>query len=55
MFEVFNMGIGFVLVVEFEDMNKVIEVIENEGEKVFVIGCVKEGIGVEFVGGMFVW
>jgi phosphoribosylformylglycinamidine cyclo-ligase len=53
MFEVFNMGIGFVLAVEPEDMNKVIEAIENEGEKAFVIGRVKEGTGVEFAGGTF--
>jgi len=53
MFEVFNMGIGFVLAVEPEDMNKVIEAIENEGEKAFVIGRVNEGTGVEFAGGTF--
>lgn len=52
MFEVFNMGIGFVLAVEPEEMNAVINAIESKGEKAFVIGRVTEGNGVEFSGGV---
>ncbi|MGE6896732.1 phosphoribosylformylglycinamidine cyclo-ligase [Priestia flexa] len=52
MFEVFNMGIGFVLAVEPEEMNVVINAIESKGEKAFVIGRVTEGNGVEFSGGV---
>ncbi|MBY6023383.1 phosphoribosylformylglycinamidine cyclo-ligase [Priestia aryabhattai] len=52
MFEVFNMGIGFVLAVEPEEMNAVINAIESKGEKAFVIGRVTEGTGVEFSGGV---
>ncbi|TYR79128.1 phosphoribosylformylglycinamidine cyclo-ligase [Priestia megaterium] len=53
MFEVFNMGIGFVLAVKPEEMHRVIEAIESEGEKAFIIGRVKAGAGVEFAGGTF--
>ncbi|MBN8254001.1 phosphoribosylformylglycinamidine cyclo-ligase [Priestia flexa] len=52
MFEVFNMGIGFVLAVEPEEMNAVINAIESKGEKAFVIGRVTEGNGVEVSGGV---
>ncbi|RIV11031.1 phosphoribosylformylglycinamidine cyclo-ligase [Priestia flexa] len=52
MFEVFNMGIGFVLAVEPEEMNAIINAIESKGEKAFVIGRVTEGNGVEFSGGV---
>ncbi|MBM7704239.1 phosphoribosylformylglycinamidine cyclo-ligase [Metabacillus iocasae] len=51
MFEVFNMGIGFVLAVKHEQLHAVIEAIEAEGEKAFIIGRVKEGAGVTFGGG----
>ncbi|MDW8516470.1 phosphoribosylformylglycinamidine cyclo-ligase [Priestia flexa] len=54
MFEVFNMGIGFVLAVEPEEMNAVINAIESKGEKAFVIGRVTKGNGVEFSGGVLV-
>ncbi|WP_110113618.1 phosphoribosylformylglycinamidine cyclo-ligase [Bacillus sp. CGMCC 1.16541] len=51
MFEVFNMGIGFVLAVKHHQLHVVIEAIEAEGEKAFIIGRVKEGAGVTFGGG----
>lgn len=51
MFEVFNMGIGFVLAVPEDDMPKAIEALEENGEKAFIIGRVKKGEGVTFGGG----
>ncbi len=50
MFNVFNMGIGFVLAVKEEDMTDVIQTLENNGEKAYLIGRVKAGSGVEFGG-----
>ncbi len=46
MFNTFNMGYGFVLVVNADDSDKVIAMIENAGEKASVIGKVCEGEGV---------
>ena len=50
MFNVFNMGIGFVLAVKEEDMTDVIQTLENNGEKAYLIGRVKAGSGVVFGG-----
>ncbi len=50
MFNVFNMGIGFVLAVKEEDMTDVIQTLENKGEKAYLIGRVKAGSGVVFGG-----
>ena len=44
------MGIGFVLAVKEEDMTDVIQTLENNGEKAYLIGRVKAGSGVEFGG-----
>lgn len=51
MFTTFNMGIGMVLAVDYEESFDVIKSLENDGEKAFVIGRVKTGEGVHFGGG----
>ncbi|MDA7026797.1 phosphoribosylformylglycinamidine cyclo-ligase [Bacillus sp. CLL-7-23] len=50
MFNVFNMGIGFVLAVKEEHMLDVIQTLEQQGEKAYLIGRVKNGNGVTFGG-----
>ncbi len=49
MFNIFNMGIGMVLAVNEEDAPKVIEILENAGEKASVIGRVTDRPGVEII------
>lgn len=50
MFNVFNMGVGFVLVVRPEDTDKVISQIEKSGVRAFKIGYLEEGSkGVELI------
>ncbi|MEC2075029.1 phosphoribosylformylglycinamidine cyclo-ligase [Metabacillus fastidiosus] len=51
MFNIFNMGIGFVLAVKEDILEDVITNLEKHGEKAYVIGRVKEGNGVSFNGG----
>lgn len=51
MFNVFNMGIGFVLAVKEDDLVDVISELEQDGEKAFLIGRVQKGEGVTFGGG----
>ncbi|MED4533355.1 phosphoribosylformylglycinamidine cyclo-ligase [Metabacillus fastidiosus] len=51
MFNIFNMGIGFVLAVKEDILEDVIANLEKHGEKAYVIGRVKEGNGVSFNGG----
>jgi len=46
MFNIFNMGIGMVLAVAAEDAPKAVQMLENQGEKAYVIGKVVEGEGV---------
>jgi len=48
MFNVFNMGIGMVLAVDEELLDKVMSELEENGEKAHVIGRVKTGEGVTF-------
>ena len=51
MYHTFNMGIGMVLVVKPELVERVVEVLETEHEKVYSIGIVTEGDGkVSIVG-----
>ncbi|MDA1477109.1 phosphoribosylformylglycinamidine cyclo-ligase [Bacillus changyiensis] len=50
MFNVFNMGIGFVLAVKEEHMLDVIQTLEQQGEKAYLIGRVKNRNGVTFGG-----
>ena len=54
MYHTFNMGIGMVLVVKSELVERVVEVLETEHEKVYSIGIVTEGDGkVTIVGEAF--
>ena len=50
LYNVFNMGIGFVIAVPAEDADKVIAAVEAEGEKAYTIGRVVAGEGVIFKG-----
>ena len=47
MFNVFNMGIGFVLAVDKEDVEKTIQLLKEIGEEAYVIGKVTDKEGVE--------
>jgi len=53
MYNVFNMGIGFVLAVKEEVLQDVLAKLDANGEKGYVIGRVIEGSGVTFNGGAF--
>ncbi len=53
MYNVFNMGIGFVLAVKEDVLQNILEKLEANGEKGYVIGRVIEGSGVTFNGGAF--
>ena len=43
MYNTFNMGIGMMVVVDKNDVDKTISAIAKAGEKAFVIGEIKEG------------
>ncbi|WP_078382293.1 phosphoribosylformylglycinamidine cyclo-ligase [Sutcliffiella halmapala] len=51
MFNIFNMGIGMVLAVDEELLPEVVNILEANGEKAYLIGRVKEGEGITFGGG----
>lgn len=51
MFTTFNMGIGMVLSISEENMLPIIRLLEETGEKPYIIGRVKQGEGVIFGGG----
>ncbi|QFT87443.1 Phosphoribosylformylglycinamidine cyclo-ligase [Bacillus sp. THAF10] len=51
MFNIFNMGIGMVLAIEEEILPEVVQILEANGEKAYLIGRVKEGEGITFGGG----
>ncbi|PEJ59658.1 phosphoribosylformylglycinamidine cyclo-ligase [Bacillus sp. AFS002410] len=51
MFNIFNMGIGMVLAVSEENLHEIINLLEEDGEKVFIIGRTTSGEGVTFGGG----
>lgn len=51
MFNIFNMGIGFVLAVDSDVVPDVVQLLESCGEEAYIIGRVKEGTGVSFAGG----
>lgn len=50
LYNVFNMGIGYVLSVPAEEAQKVIAIAEEHGEKAYQIGRVVKGEGVHFNG-----
>lgn len=45
MYRVFNMGIGYVLVVDSTKADQIADILKGEGEKVYTIGKVVEGTG----------
>lgn len=51
LFNVFNMGIGMVAVVNESEANDVLATLETLGEKAYKIGRIKNGEGVSFSGG----
>ncbi|MFX3625088.1 MAG: phosphoribosylformylglycinamidine cyclo-ligase [Ectobacillus sp.] len=51
MFNIFNMGIGMVLAVNEKDLVDVIELLEAQGEKAYIIGRATKGEGITFGGG----
>ncbi|MCG8473642.1 MAG: phosphoribosylformylglycinamidine cyclo-ligase [Desulfobacterales bacterium] len=48
MYKTFNMGIGFILVVDASEAQAVLETIHASGEKAFCIGSVTKGQGVRY-------
>ncbi|MBC7959082.1 MAG: phosphoribosylformylglycinamidine cyclo-ligase, partial [Vallitaleaceae bacterium] len=52
LFEVFNMGIGFMMVVSNEDISTVIDSVEAAGERAHLIGKITNVEGVRFEGGV---
>lgn len=51
MFNIFNMGIGMVMAIQEENLHDIINLLEEAGEKVFIIGRTIAGEGVTFGGG----
>jgi phosphoribosylformylglycinamidine cyclo-ligase len=49
MYNIFNMGIGFVLAVEADQAEELMATLAQLGEQAYEIGWVTEGTGVEFV------
>ena len=47
MYNTFNMGIGMVIAVDRNDVDKALRSLEESGEKAYVIGDVTEGEGIE--------
>lgn len=54
MFNIFNMGIGMVLAINEADLHALLQLLEEQGEKAYIIGRIKEGNGVTFGGGALV-
>ncbi len=54
MFNIFNMGIGMVLAIDETILHDVIQLLEAQGEKAYIIGRIKDGNGVTFGGGALV-
>ena len=46
MYNVFNMGIGMILVVAEKDVERTMEILAANGEKPSVIGTVTDGEGI---------
>ena len=43
MYNTFNMGIGMAVIIKKEETKKAIQILEQQGEKAYVIGEVTEG------------
>ncbi|MFV0440593.1 MAG: phosphoribosylformylglycinamidine cyclo-ligase [Lachnospirales bacterium] len=49
MYNVFNMSIGFILIVDEKDVSKTLDILKNNNEEAFVIGEITDTKGVEMV------
>ncbi len=49
MYNVFNMGIGMVIIVDRQDAEKTMQILKNCDEEPYIIGEVIEGEGVQLV------
>lgn len=49
MFNIFNMGIGMVLVVAQKDLNEILKILKNSNEEAYYIGKVVDKEGVEII------
>ncbi len=49
MYNIFNMGIGFVVIVSKTDVSKTLEVLRQNGEEAIILGKIIEGNGVEYI------
>ena len=49
MYNVFNMGIGMVIVVDHQDVEKTMQILKDCHEQPYIIGEVIEGEGVQLV------
>jgi phosphoribosylformylglycinamidine cyclo-ligase len=49
MYNIFNMGIGFVLAVEENEAEDILQFFNEQGEDAFIVGRVTKGTGVHFV------
>ncbi len=49
MYNIFNMGIGFVLAVDESDAEEIVGFLKEQGEAACIIGRVSKGEGVQFV------
>jgi len=48
MYNIFNMGIGMVLAADYNDALKLVEVLQEQGERAFVIGCIESADKANF-------
>jgi phosphoribosylformylglycinamidine cyclo-ligase len=49
MYHVFNMGIGMIMIVRPEDVEKTLDILRNNGEVAQVIGEVSDQVGIQWV------
>ena len=49
MFNVFNMGIGFIVIVSPEDVYKAVDILKSNGEEVKIIGEISNGENVNLI------
>ena len=49
MYHVFNMGIGYMLIVDEKDSEEAIAHLESSGEKAYLIGAVTNQEGIEII------